>query len=213
MFIDYNGLWAEDADLRNFLDQKSPGWELTQTVAPKNVKVVDLGLDSILVTWDSILYTENDGRYVVYRGTTQDGPYYLAGYTPDKSTVEFLEGALEPRTYYYVVSTVTEPHSANNQNRVVSEFSDEVSIDMLPAWADTCTGENIDIETVMFIDGQSVTCPADDSITLSNSVLVASGATLELEAPSVRIYPVFAVEPGAIFTVNPGAVSATNLGR
>ena len=202
VFIGYNGLWTKDADLRNFLDQKSPDWDLTQTVAPENVGAVDLGLDSVLVTWDSILYTENEGQYDIYRSTTQDGPYYLVGYTSDKSTTELLETVLEPRTYYYVVSTVTEPHSANNQNRVVSEFSVEVSISMLPVWEEKCAGENIEIETVMFIDGQWVTCPATESITLSNSVLVSSGSVLELEAPFIAIDPVFAVEPGATLIVN-----------
>ena len=111
---------------------------------------------------------------------------------------------MDARTYYYVVSTVTEPHSANIQNRVVSEFSKEVSIAMLPVWKETCTSDNIDIESVMLIDGQWVTCPATESITLGNSVLVSSGAILELEAPSVTIDPVFMVEHGAILSVDRG---------
>lgn len=199
--IDFNGLWTEDTNLKDFLDPKSPGWNLTQTIAPKNVNAVESAPESIRVTWDSILYTQNEGRYEVHRGTLQGGPYDFVGDTPDKSTTEFSEADLQLRTYYYVITTVTDPHPANIQNQVVSEFSQEASVDMLPVWTETCTDDNIDIETVMFEDEQSFICPADESITLGNSVLVASGANLELEAPFVRINPVFMVEPGASFRV------------
>ena len=34
----YNGLYTNDDTLRTFLDDKNPGWEDTQTIAPKNVE-------------------------------------------------------------------------------------------------------------------------------------------------------------------------------
>ena len=183
---------------------KIPRLRSDQTVAPDNVVAVELGLDSVLVTWDSILYTENEGRYEVYRSTTQDGPYYLVGYTSDKSTTELLDAALEPRTYYYVVSTVTEPHSANPLNRVVSEFSDEVSIAMLPVWTGTCTGDNIEIRDVMFASDEWITCSAVEHINVIGPVLVESEGFVEFEAETVAFDLQIMIERGAVVIVNTG---------
>ena len=109
-----------------------------------------------------------------------------------------------PREYVRQIQESSED-AANTQNQVISEFSLESRVDMLPAWDDACEDDKVYIATIMFEDGQSVNCPASESITLGDSVLVSSGATLELAAPSVTFNPVFMVEPGATLSVNPGA--------
>jgi len=125
--IGYNALFTNDPSLQTFLDGKDPDWANTQTVAPTNVTATPLTNSSVRVAWDPIPYTGDDGHYGVYVSTTPGSGYSPAGTTPDKSTAFLDVTGLTPSTpYYFVVETVTEPHGQND-NQLVSEFSQEAA--------------------------------------------------------------------------------------
>ncbi len=123
--IGYNALYANDNTLRTFLNSKDPNWEDTQTIAPANVSAAALSTSSIAVSWTPITYTGDTGGYRVYYSTTSGGPYTYSGKTTDKSTTSYdITGLSSSTTYYLVVRTQTDSHS-NNENTVVSEYSEE----------------------------------------------------------------------------------------
>lgn len=125
--IDYNGLYVDDENTRSFLNTKAPGWEETQTIAPSNVTANPMTCSSIQLNWTPISYTTDVGSYEVYFSTTAGGTYTLFKTTSNKNACLMGITDLIPNTtYYFVVRTVTEPHG-DNQNRVVSDYSNEVS--------------------------------------------------------------------------------------
>lgn len=128
----WNGVFTTDAVLRLFLDGKQMGgdWEGSQTVAPENLFAGGSTEMSATLTWDTISYTGDNGRYEVYGSTTSGGPYQRFMSTSqsyDKHVPLGEVGPLLPdTTYYFVVHTVTYPHPENPRNVVVSDFSQEV---------------------------------------------------------------------------------------
>ena len=135
--IGYNALHTDDNTLRIFLDTKDPDWENTQTFAPENVTANVTSDTSIEMSWTPITYTSDSGGYRVFYSTTPGGPYTLFSATADKSASQMEVTGLNPNaTYYFVVQTRTEPHSAN-QNTVDSEYSVEVSAKTTGNDADT----------------------------------------------------------------------------
>ena len=125
----YNALYANDDSLRTFLDDKNPGWEDTQTIAPKNVAARFISDTTVRVSWETIKYTADAGGYRVYFSAASGGPYTLFSTTSDKSISQMeVTGLNSNSSYYFVVQTQTEPHEYN-PNAVYSEFSEEVSND------------------------------------------------------------------------------------
>jgi len=130
--IGYNALHTSDAGLILFLNRMDPDWAATQTIAPTHVSAVLSGASSINISWTPILYTGDPGGYRIFVGTDSGGPYTLFAQTANKSISSQLVTGLAPcRTYYFVVQTRTDAHTANpnwtNQNVVDSENSAEVS--------------------------------------------------------------------------------------
>jgi hypothetical protein len=126
--ISYNALYTEDATLCTFLNDNSPGWEDTQTIAPEGVSAEPVSLTSVKISWTPIAYTTHSGGYNVYYGISSGGPYTLFGKTSDKLTSQMEVTGLSLNTkYYFVIQTQTEPHEFN-QNAVYSEHSEEVSV-------------------------------------------------------------------------------------
>jgi len=126
--IGYNALYTTDDTLRTFLNSKDPNWEDTQTIAPANVAGAALSVSSIAVSWTPITYTGDTGGYKVYYSTTSGGPYTYSGMTTDKSTSSYdVIGLSSSTTYYVVIKTQTDSHS-NNDNTVVSEYSQETFV-------------------------------------------------------------------------------------
>jgi Leucine-rich repeat (LRR) protein len=123
----YNALHTTDETLRTFLNDKEPDWEDTQTIAPENVSATVLSSSSIRVSWTPIIFKDYSGGYHVYYSTTSGGPWSYAGSTVDKSTAFYdVTGLNTTITYHFVVKTQTNPHY-NNDNMVVSEYSEEAS--------------------------------------------------------------------------------------
>jgi hypothetical protein len=125
--IGYNALHTQNAELRAFLNDKQPGWDSTQTIAPTGLKAEIATGTSIKLTWETIKYTGDPGRYRVFHGTSAGGPYTQYGITTDKKVSQMELTGLQPgTTYYLAVRTRTLAHD-NNQNIVNSELSSEVS--------------------------------------------------------------------------------------
>jgi subtilisin family serine protease/Leucine-rich repeat (LRR) protein len=123
--IDYNGLFAADQTTRTFLNTTYPDWNATQTAAPSVVSAHALTSSAVAVSWTPIPYTADTGRYNIYYGTTPGGPYSLYGSTADKTAATMtIDGLTPSTTYYFVVQTVTEPHTYNT-NTVTSKYSTE----------------------------------------------------------------------------------------
>ncbi|MCP5107555.1 MAG: hypothetical protein GY950_29475 [bacterium] len=123
----YNGLYNDNAVFQQFLDEKDPDWEATQTVAPADVSAAAVSSSSVTVSWTPVAYSGDTGGYLVYYGAASGGPWTYAGKTSDKSTASYtVTGLLQGRTYYFVVKTRTDAHG-NNPNTVESEYSAEAS--------------------------------------------------------------------------------------
>ena len=121
---------ADNTGLHAFLNAKqccSEDWEATQTVAPTDVAAGAPTSSSITLTWSPIANTTKGGGYRVFLARTSGGPYSLAGITAGKTVSSLTITGLTPaETYYFVVQTVTDPHSGN-ANTVASDYSSEVS--------------------------------------------------------------------------------------
>jgi hypothetical protein len=146
----FNALSTNDPDLNLLLMVADPYCWTKQTFPPLGLSAVAQSSSSIRVSW-SPAYSEYSGRYQVYQSTTPDGPYTLAGSTPDKLSRSFIvDGLSENTPYYFVVQTVTDPHT-NNQNTVTSEYSAQISA-TIPS--DFCTIGTNPAQLAFTVDGQ-----------------------------------------------------------
>jgi len=126
--LHWNGLHTDDNDLRTFLnDRTTENWESTQTIAPENILCRTVTDTSLTLTWTPITFTQGTGGYRVFYSSAPKGPFTEYGMTSDK-TIDSLKvtGLFKRKTYYFKVQTQTNPHM-NNQNTVVSEYSDIIS--------------------------------------------------------------------------------------
>jgi|GEM_PF-7064351 len=126
----WNALFTDSEPLRTFLNGKQAGgdWESTQTIAPAHVTAGAVTHNSVTVSWNPIAYTGNTGGYEVCYSTSPGEPYNYFGITANKSTSSMQVTGLNAATqYYFVVSTITQPH-VNNANQVYSiALSNEAS--------------------------------------------------------------------------------------
>jgi hypothetical protein len=137
----WNALYTDNDSIRDFLNLKQRGgdWESTQTVAPTDLSATPLSGESIKVSWIPIQYTSNEGGYRIFKSTASGGPWEEAGMTENKSVFEFEVTGLNLGTYYYFVAqTQTNSHS-DNQNTVLSEYSEEVAAATLQHYMLTIT--------------------------------------------------------------------------
>ena len=133
----YNGLTSSDAALTSFLNIKDPDWATCQTVAPAGISAAAAPDGSVIVSWTPIAYTSGTGGYRVYVGTESGGPYTFYIQTADKNaSSQSVLGLAAGTPHYFIVQTQTDPR-AENQNTILSEYSDEAtatplaSIDLL----------------------------------------------------------------------------------
>ncbi len=122
-----NALYCTDPTALPFVRNASLHSLSFQTLAPTEVAATPSSGSTVELSWKNIVYQSGDGGYRVHVGTKSGGPYQYVGMTPDKSTSSYLVAGLNPgQTYYFVVSTQTEP-VFENQNTVESDYSEEVS--------------------------------------------------------------------------------------
>jgi surface protein len=128
--IHWNALSTNDAELDGFLNAESESnWSETQTIAPKSVVPSGAGSDSVTINWDPIEFTVETGRYRVLYGTAPGGPYSNYKTTINKTTTNLTVSGLTSGVYYFVVQTETDSHDGN-MNAIVSNSSDEVSVEV-----------------------------------------------------------------------------------
>ena len=131
LYMSWNALYTNDPELEYFLNIKTgnDGWDsLTQTIAPRRVRVSSIGVDSATLAWEAIDYTAQSGGYRVWYKPADGGSYLDGGITADKnSTSHTVAGLIPGETYTFRVTTETNPHIDNN-NLVVSEPSLEIPI-------------------------------------------------------------------------------------
>ena len=124
----YNGLQARHPELRAFLDQRSPGWEETQTLPPTGLAASAPSWDQVEVSWSPILYTGDGGYYEIGCAEQAGGPYQSCGKTFDKlETAITLKGMTPHKTYYLAVRSFTPSHE-EQKNDLWSEYSTEVAL-------------------------------------------------------------------------------------
>jgi len=121
--LGYNMLTAMDAALLAFLAVEDPDWAATQTIPPGNLQA-----NGTTLTWTPILYTGDGGYYVISQATTPGGPYTVAGQTADKTVSSYTVAGLNYNTTYYLVVQSYTPAHGEQQNNLLSDYSQEISI-------------------------------------------------------------------------------------
>jgi len=119
----YNGLFTNDASIREFVNRKSQegGFEGTQTVMPTNVRLVDTTDRSATLAWNPIAYSYYGGGYQVIASTTPNGAPFVVATTNSKSLESITVRNLAPSTtYFFTVATVSHPISGQ-ENLIVSD--------------------------------------------------------------------------------------------
>jgi Leucine-rich repeat (LRR) protein len=125
--IAYNALKTTDSILRGFLELNEPEWEDTQTLAPTQVDAVANSGESVTISWLTIPYAADSGRYEVWSSSSSDGPYTLAGSTFNKLDSELTLTGLDAGAHYFVVKTTTYAN-VHNKNAIISDPTTETSI-------------------------------------------------------------------------------------
>lgn len=112
----------------------APDWKQTQTVPPTDIQPTAISTSSIHLTWAPISYITDTGGYEVRYSTVQGNPdnYIVAGETPTKAARGYTVTNLAANTnYFFVVRTVTKPHSVpgggHQQHDLWSVYSQDVS--------------------------------------------------------------------------------------
>lgn len=119
--IGYNALYISESDLgaaelKAFLDEHYFGWDLTQTVAPKNVRAKAISEQEIQVSWDPITYQAGPGGYLVYyalEAATWNPPIETLSKASSQSTISLPE-MVQGETYQFTVRSFTDVSLAGN---------------------------------------------------------------------------------------------------
>lgn len=126
----WNALYAETQDVKNFIDQRHGGqnWEITQTIAPKDLTATVLSGERIRLDWSPILSDTITGAFEIFYTYAPDGTFRKLDETTDKTDTSYtLTHLYSSTTYYLKIRTRTDPH-ANNRNIVYSDFSSALSV-------------------------------------------------------------------------------------
>ena len=123
----YNKLFSSNQAVLDFLNDKDPDWNETQTIPPENLQLVDVNGTSVELSWAPIQYTSDGGYYEVLYSQHSGGPYSLHGTTTDKTISSYVADGLDyDRSYYFVIRAFTPGHGSQ-QNDLTSDFSLELS--------------------------------------------------------------------------------------
>ncbi len=200
--LDYNGLSASNMSVKAWADARQPGWDQTQTVAPTGLAQTDSSTTSIRLSWTPISYTNDVGRYVVFRASNPAGPFNIDSNVQGKSASEAVVSGLSPSTtYFFHIRTVTDAHS-DNQNQVTSEPSEVVSATTSsaaptisgasPSSGPTAGGTSVVISGTGFVAGATVSFGGS----AATNVIVTNQTSITATTP-----------PGAAGSVN---ITVTN---
>ena len=122
-----NALYTTDPAVKGFLDARNRGWDLSQTVAPSDVRVLAQREHSITMAWTPIGFASGPGGYLISAASSSAGPFSVLTTTPNKQTSTFIVDGLERSTnYYFAVSTVSYP-TGEQQNVVTSDRATPVA--------------------------------------------------------------------------------------
>ncbi|MBI2214029.1 MAG: fibronectin type III domain-containing protein [Acidobacteria bacterium] len=198
--LGHNALYNLDGSIGPFLARVAPGFAATQTVAPANARVTAARERSLVVSWDPIAYTADNGGYVISVSPSSGGPFQAAVTTPDKLTSTFTLDGLAPSTDYFIrVATATYP-TPENKNTVVSDAGPVIA-------ARTTSGAPAPASVVVVGIGNGIYQDAEvaggsDSYTLANVGDVATTITLAQEGDFFSQSPTsFALAGGSVQTV------------
>jgi len=165
--LSFNALYASDPSVRNHLDLRCPGWDLTQTVPPHAVRISPSSDHSVAVTWQPILYSSSPGYYEIFFSERPDGPYSLAGTTDSKWNNSFAVDSLPAGAEsYFRIRTVSLPQPFN-QNELASDPGDVCGCFLNPVLPCDCDSDySVSIGEVqhgvnMFLSTESPSCGAD----------------------------------------------------
>ncbi len=124
--FDYNALHSNDPNINIFLDTIcNCDWQSTQTTAAENLQIITASDNSISLNWDEVTYQQHGG-YKVLMADDALGPFNEINETISKTVTAHTQGNLNAgQNYYFKLITFTNPHSSN-QNKVISDASDEV---------------------------------------------------------------------------------------
>ncbi len=128
LFFEYNALYSYDEKVINFMGDCQWDWYKTQTIPPVNLVASRVSSSVVKLTWTPVTYTANSGGYQLYSGLTPNGPWTTVAFVPDKTVSSYEIKNLPPGlVYYFGIRTWTNPH-LHNKNRVISNFSQIVSV-------------------------------------------------------------------------------------
>jgi Leucine-rich repeat (LRR) protein len=144
--VDHNALFTDDPAIADFMQDKFGGWYRTQTIPPENIQVALLdqlppaeqapgeaaspGSNRVRITWDPIVYQEEDGGYEICLKGSVEGPCLPGtGITADKAEPSLVVSNLRPDTEYFIdLVTKTYPVPYHNPNTVISAKTDNFDI-------------------------------------------------------------------------------------
>jgi len=187
--IDYNGLYTSDPVLQSFLDIKMGNWEDTQTIPPENISFTDVTSTSFTIHWDPIAFQWYDGGYRIYYTSEAMGQYYLLATINDKYTGSYaVPNALDPGTTYQIaIKTFTSPH-VNNQNEVISDYSDAAfvttAIDPEITVLNPNGGQSWALETIKNITWDAQAVPGNVQIELRKGLALVGVIASNLDPDS-----------------------------
>lgn len=119
LYVDlrYNNLYSSSQEILNAVEDKhSDRFAATQTLPPENLSARAAEIDGreenrIVLSWEPISYSEDDGGYQVFFRKTPDPDYHYYGMTTDKSASSITISDLDPGAEYeFKVRTVTWAH-------------------------------------------------------------------------------------------------------
>jgi len=125
--LGYNMLWTDDPALEAFLAEKDPYWDTTQTRSPTDIEAAPTGRGA-RVTWTPRQDLAGDGYYEVGVATSPGGPYAPAAPTASLWERQVTIRGLEPGQTYYVAVRTYRPGWGQQQNDLLTGYSDEVSV-------------------------------------------------------------------------------------
>ena len=123
----WNRLTVNSRNVEKFLALKQisgESWINTQTIAPSTLTAKEgETLQELILSWNPIPYTSNEGGYEIYIAQHPDGPYefrYRTGSKLDNSYT--ITNLYSDQTYYFKIRTLTKPH-AQNPNMLFSDYT------------------------------------------------------------------------------------------